>query len=90
MNKQYKALFLEVREIINKSDPIGLLKQGAPDDEYEKEVQEIIAGLNKCKNANQTQELIYRVFKNNFGENTVGNIELYIDAAKIIATLKNK
>ena len=47
MNKKYKALFLKVKDIINKSDPIGLLGQGAPDDEYEKEIQEIIFELNR-------------------------------------------
>ena len=38
-----------VERIINEWDPLGLLKGGAPEDEYNIEIQGIVAGLRKCK-----------------------------------------
>jgi hypothetical protein len=38
-------LYIRVKDIVNKYDPINLLKCGAPEDEYEPEVIDI---LNRC------------------------------------------
>jgi hypothetical protein len=36
------AYFLAVRAVVNREDPVGLLAIGAPDDEYDPEVQELV------------------------------------------------
>ena len=73
-----------VKEIINKNDPLNLLKQGAPSDEYEAEIESITAAASKCKTVKELQEAIHGIFKDNFGEETAGNINLYFDIAKDI------
>lgn len=36
------AFFLAVRAIVNEVDPVGLIEMGAPDDEYDSEVEDLI------------------------------------------------
>lgn len=76
--------FILIKEIINRLDPIGLLKQGAPDDEYDDEIKKIAIGLPICNSVTDIQELVYNIFKENFGQETAGDISLYLDIAKSI------
>lgn len=34
--------FLAVRAVVNEVDPVGLIEMGAPDDEYDSEVEDLI------------------------------------------------
>ena len=77
MGTAYKIQLSLVADVINQHDPIALLKQGAPNDEYSDEVQRIVAGLHKCASVDDAQQLIYSVFKENFGQHTAGNVERY-------------
>jgi hypothetical protein len=36
------AFFLAVRTVVNREDPVGLLDAGAPEDEYDPEVGDLI------------------------------------------------
>jgi len=36
------AYFLAVRAVINNEDPVGLIAMGAPDDEYDPEIEDLI------------------------------------------------
>ena len=87
-----KELYLNsVKEIVNKIDPIGLLKQGAPSDEYESEIQLIVKGLRACSNIEDIQNLTYNIFKDSFGQDMAGNISIYYEIAKnIFDKIKNK
>lgn len=80
--KNYKILFIKIKEIINEFDPINLLKQGMPGDEYEGEIQSIVGGLSKCNDIPQVQLLIFSIFKDSFGANSAGSIDLYLEPAK--------
>jgi hypothetical protein len=64
---KYGNNFYELREIINKNDPIGLISMGAPEDEYEAEVKTIIVQLDRIKNKEETLDLIYSEFEKWFG-----------------------
>jgi len=79
--------FTLVKEIVNKIDPIGLLKQGAPSDEYEEEIQRIAAKFRICNSTEDIQKLVYNIFKENFGQETAGDISLYLDIAQQLSHL---
>ncbi len=90
MDKRYKNLFVETKKIINDCDPIGLLSQSAPENEYEEEVQKIISGLSACQSIHEVHLLVYNIFKKSFGDDSVGNIDLYLDPAEKIFNLREK
>jgi|GEM_PF-1859627 len=74
--------FLELSSIINRHDPIGLLKIGAPEDEYEPEVKTIIVQLDEDMNEQQVHDLIYLEFLRWFeDESTAGPKESYKELA---------
>ena len=56
-------LFLTVRTVVNREDPVGLLDAGAPQDEYDPEVGDLI----KWREA-VTAEQVSAVFLRWFGE----------------------
>ena len=60
------AYFLAVRAVVNREDPVGLLCMGAPEDEYDPEVADLI----KWREA-VTAEQVSAVFLRWFGESGV-------------------
>ncbi|ADQ78815.1 hypothetical protein Palpr_0659 [Paludibacter propionicigenes WB4] len=77
--------FTQLRTIINKHDPIGLISDGAPEDEYEPEVKTIIVQLDTEMTEQQVHDLIYQEFIRWFeDESTVGSKEYYSGLAKDI------
>ena len=74
--------FSELRTIINRHDPIGLLDIGAPGDEYEAEVKTIIVQLDHDMTEQQIHDLIYHEFLRWFeDESTAGPKEAYKELA---------
>jgi len=63
MKSEYENTLLFVQDVINNLDPMGLLKQGAPKDEYNNEIQQIVSGLRMCNTIEDIQQLVYKVFK---------------------------
>ncbi len=59
-----------IREIINKWDPIGLLKLGAPRGEYDLEINRISCKIEKIKNVQELADVIYNVFNETFNYHT--------------------
>lgn len=57
------AYFLAARTAVNREDPIGLLGMGAPEDEYDPEVRDLIKSRNVV-----TAEQVSAVFLHWFGE----------------------
>jgi hypothetical protein len=60
---ELSAFFLAVRTVVNREDPVGLLDAGAPEDEYDPEVGDLI----KPRDA-VTAEQVSTVFLRWFGE----------------------
>jgi hypothetical protein len=82
-------LFSKVKKIVDKYDIVGLLKMGAPEDEYNIESQRITTGLKNCHNILEIQELIYGVFIEFFGESMAGKKESYLKVAIELSLLIN-
>lgn len=56
------AYFLAVRAVVNNEDPVGLIAMGAPDDEYEPEIEDLIKWREPA-----TPEAVGEVFLRWFG-----------------------
>ena len=78
--------FMELRTIINRHDPIGLLDIGAPEDEYESEVKTIIVQLDRNMTEQQIHDLVYGEFMRWFDNDasTAGPKKAYKELAKDI------
>ncbi len=66
-----------MREIMNRYDPLRLLKMGAPDDEYVPEIKRIIPRLRRITTVDQLQDIIYKTFVEMFDEQMAGPKEDY-------------
>lgn len=85
VKSNYGDNFAELRSIINRHDPIGLLKIGAPKDEYEPEVKTIIVQLKTEMTEKQVHDLIYQEFLRWFeDESAAGKKDSYKELAKDI------
>jgi hypothetical protein len=62
-----KRLYARVKRAVNTTDPMGLLRAGAPDDEYHAEIDEITHRLADCRTHAQTLTTVHRVFAKWFG-----------------------
>jgi hypothetical protein len=67
-HKAYPANELEtaLNKIFVTVDPEGLIRIGAPSDEYGHEVRELIKQRNKCTNVRQTATIIADIFNSYF------------------------
>jgi len=54
-------------KIINEYDPVGLLKMGAPEDEYIYEAEEIVRLFQKNISLNDFQTEVRKIFIESFG-----------------------
>jgi hypothetical protein len=81
MNSQ---IYVLIKGAIDRADPIHLLKIGAPDDEYEPEIREIVSRVGDCMNLEDMQRLLHEVFTKWFDERIAGPKELYRAPAEII------
>ena len=66
-----------VRKIINRHDPVGLLKMGAPTDEYDSELKRIIPLLSEVGSRDELHEKVYQLFVEMFRPATVGSKAQY-------------
>lgn len=75
VNKKILANLI-IKEL-NRVDPIGLISMGAPRDEYNPEVKEILSKINLCKSEKDLEELMYNTFVKMFDERLAGSREIY-------------
>jgi hypothetical protein len=62
----YDRAFAAVREVIHRWDPYGLIKSGAPDDEWNSEIASVVAQIPHIKSENDAAQAISRVFSQAF------------------------
>lgn len=74
-----------VRKEINRIDPVGLLSMGAPKDEYNPEVEEIVKKIGVAKSEKEVEELVYKTFVKMFGSRIAGVREKYSNLATNIS-----
>lgn len=85
MNK--KKVYNIIRCEINKWDPLGLLKKGAPNDEYHLEITRIYNKIRHLKTAEKLGKYIQTMFQELFGENIfMEDIKTCQDVAQSILT----
>jgi hypothetical protein len=63
----YGALYAEVRAILNRHDPVYLICIGAPDDEYDPEVNTILPRLKETSDVAGVQKVLHEEFVHWFG-----------------------
>lgn len=83
----------DLREIVNKHDPVFFIKVGAPEDEYDLETGRIFVALqNKNMDEDELTEVIKKIFIEAIDEGVVNeyNIEIYKNLAHEILTEWNR
>lgn len=78
-------LFRQVKKVVNKRDPIGLISGGAPEDEYDSEIAKVVNLLNAGK---ISAEAIRNIFVSSFDEQLAGEIEKYNSIADDIRKMR--
>ena len=71
--EKYIKCFEEIRKLLNKTDPAGLM-QGCPDDEYDPEASRILITISKYKLREEIIREISRDFKDSLGISGVGSL----------------
>ncbi len=67
-----KAIRIKLKKIVNKYDPIDLIKIGCPEDEYDPEIERILPLLSKIKNKKELLDKVYLVFVKMFDKSIAG------------------
>lgn len=66
MEKEYGRLYTSFMKIFVENDPKGLIRMGAPDDEYEFEVVAILSRIGEAGSADELGKIMYEVFAKAF------------------------
>lgn len=66
ISKSFKHLCTEIQKIVNVWDPEGLLKMGAPLDEYESEIEMIVGSEYRIKETVDVEYVIKEIFSSQF------------------------
>ena len=87
---KYKKLYEEVRIISNTYDLMGLIKSGAPEDEYDPETSEILPLIDKVKNPDELAAKISDIYNKMFDTDFLPSDEWLSKMATDIYKLKEK
>jgi len=86
---EYDRAFQIVRDVIARWDPYGLIGGGAPADEFDHEIAQLLPHLQRAKSSSEVGKAVLRVFAQTFGEagfdvGSCGKVgeELYTDLTK--------
>lgn len=58
----YQELHEKVQNVINDLDPMGLISGGAPGDEYNSEINQVMGLLHRHRDVDTLAKNIYRIF----------------------------
>ena len=72
MKARYQSLVAGVERPINQADPIGLLKGGAPADEYGPEIGTIVPRVVNAQSIEEVTTVLHEEFVRWFGKDTAG------------------
>lgn len=84
-NQEYTQ---KVMVIFKELDPQGLIKMGAPEDEYDSEAQEIARLSFLCHTLEEMTQGVWAVFVTNFSPSLAGPMESYQQVAAKVFELK--
>jgi hypothetical protein len=77
METRYQSLVAAIEHAINEADPIGLLKGGAPADEYGPEIGTIVPRMVNAQSADEITTVLHEEFSRWFGDDTAGPRQAY-------------
>ena len=80
--KEYQSLLVKLTEILYALDPIGIVDDDMPNDEYMPEAGKIIPRLREANSPEGLSVIMYQVFAYQFDEKSAGCPSKYISAAK--------
>ncbi|HVI41277.1 MAG TPA: hypothetical protein VM577_11500 [Anaerovoracaceae bacterium] len=84
------TIISKVEDVIRKHDPQGLIKMGAPPDEYSSEAKDATHHLSMSRSLEQFQKALWAVFICSFSAKFAGNLEDYESMAKEIWPIKEE
>ena len=67
MDMSFKITRSKLHKVIIESDPLKLISGGAPENEYDGEIELLLKQLT-CGSEEEILDLVYKVFKDSFGE----------------------
>lgn len=82
LKAQYSELWNIIANAVIAADPIGLIRMGAPSDEYEPEVGTILPPLLSVSSEKECFIIIYQEFLRWFDASVVGHASVYENIAK--------
>lgn len=74
LKKDYKYQFSIFNQAFIDHDPVGLIDGGAPDDEYDNEINKLLSELESCTKEDDLKKLIVDIFSE-IGEINVLNAQ---------------
>jgi transcriptional antiterminator len=92
LKNKYKTDFKVVQEAVNLFDPYGLIKGGAPIDEYDFLTDIILSGLYRNLSNNELRELIIKELGHDFDllDDTFNQDQFRNNIEELITETKNK
>lgn len=63
---EFKIAFDKIKQIVIDNDPVGLIDGGAPHDEYDDEIFQVVKLISKDFNLDELSNNIYQIFNNHF------------------------
>jgi hypothetical protein len=85
LDAEYRNLFDQIAAIFRRHDPSGLIGGGAPDDEYDAEVAQVLAGLRRARSVDDAERVIAGVFHEWFGTDPYDDVRFARVAADVWA-----
>lgn len=67
LKQEYGWLYNSLIQILAKDDPMNLVRIGAPENEYQWEVDRILLRLNEANSPSELGDIIYEAFVSGFG-----------------------
>ncbi|MBU1036596.1 hypothetical protein KKF32_00995 [Patescibacteria group bacterium] len=74
MMKKIKKDLILLKNLIIENDPIGIIDGGAPDDEYDSTILQVLSKINKINKEDQIADIIKELFTRDFGRDYVNGI----------------
>jgi hypothetical protein len=74
MNRANQAFVAAVERAITDADPIGLLRGGAPADEYSPEICTVVPRIARAERRDEVTEILHQEFLRWFGERPPGRV----------------
>lgn len=86
LKEEHKEAFLQVRQVVNSIDPIGLIDWCGPE-EYDSEVSEILPKLRECETAEEIRTMVIEVFTKWFDD--PGSMDNYSNVGFDLMNIKS-